>query len=43
MIILLILSRFNNKLHVPTYFSEDLPLTCIQAQNGSNVQQLINQ
>ena len=36
-------SRFDNKLRVPNYFSEDLPQTCIPAQQGSNVQQLINQ
>ena len=37
------ISRFNNKLQVPTYFSEDLPQTCIPAQQGSNIQELINQ
>jgi hypothetical protein len=36
------ISQYSNVLKVPSYYSEDLPHTCVSAQKGSNVQQLIN-
>jgi hypothetical protein len=36
------ISQYSNVLRVPSYYSEDIPQTCVSAQQGSNVQQLID-
>ena len=36
------ISQYSNVLRVPSYYSEDIPYTCVSAQQGSNVQQLID-
>jgi hypothetical protein len=36
------ISQYSNVLKVPSYYSEDQPHTCLPAQQGSNVQQLID-
>jgi hypothetical protein len=36
------ISQYSNVLRVPSYYSEDIPHTCVSALQGSNVQQLID-
>lgn len=36
------ISQFSNVLKVPSYYSEDIPYTCVTAQQGSNLKQLID-
>ena len=36
------ISQYSNVLKVPSYYNEDQPRTCVPAQQGSNVQQLID-
>jgi hypothetical protein len=36
------ISQYSNVLKVPSYYSEDIPHTCVSAQQGSNVQELID-
>lgn len=36
------ISQYSNVLKIPSYYSEDIPHTCVPAQQGSNVQQLID-
>jgi hypothetical protein len=36
------ISQYSNVLRVPSYYSEDIPHTCVPAQQGSNIQQLID-
>ena len=35
------ISQYSNVLRVPSYYSEDIPHVCVSAQQGSNLQQLI--
>lgn len=35
------ISQFSNTLKVPSYYSPDIPRTCISAQQGNNLQELI--
>ena len=36
------ISQYSNVLRVPSYYSEDIPQTCVTALQGSNIQQLID-
>jgi hypothetical protein len=36
------ISQYSNVLSVPSYYSEDIPQTCVSALQGSNLQQLID-
>lgn len=36
------ISQYSNVLRVPSYYSEDIPQTCVSALQGTNVQELID-
>jgi hypothetical protein len=36
------ISQYSNVLRVPSYYNEDIPYICVPAQQGTNIQQLID-